>query len=166
MISDLVDTARYETGQLTLDLKPIDVGSFLNDLRARAEGVLEMSRVRFEDCDGLPPLRADPDRLERILVNLLSNALKYSPAGAPVFIRCRPERGGVEIAIVDGGSGIGPEALPHIFDRYCRVESTSGAEGLGLGLAITRMLVEAHHGTISVESELGKGSTFRVWMPA
>jgi two-component system sensor histidine kinase BaeS len=91
-----------------------------------------------------------------VLVNLLSNALKYSPREAPVTVW----------GVTDRGSGISSEDLPHIFDRFYRAEKTSQTEGLGLGLAITRMLVRAHGGKIEVESRVGEGSTFTVWLPA
>ncbi|HEY3445157.1 MAG TPA: ATP-binding protein [Myxococcales bacterium] len=165
MIKDLVDSARQETGHLTLDLRPTDLPEFLENLRARLSGVLAMERVQVHSAGRLPLVLADADRLERILVNLVSNALKYSEPDAPVVVECRPERRGVEVAVIDRGVGIDAGELPHIFERYYRATRTKGTEGLGLGLSITRMLVAAHGGRIKVESTPGLGSTFTVWLP-
>src|SRR5690606_22861423 len=112
----------------------------------------------------LKPVIADPNRLERIFVNLLSNALKYSPPKTAVEIELWVDDPRMVIAIRDQGEGISPVALPRIFDRYYRVRSC-GEEGIGLGLYIAKEWVEAHNGTDWVESELGQGSTFYCTLP-
>ena len=108
----------------------------------------------------LPRVRADYDRLERIFVNLLTNAMKYSTPGTPVCISAIRQEDQVLVNVIDQGQGIPAEELSHLFERFYRVKATRKIEGLGLGLYITRMLVEAHGGQIRVESELGRGSTF------
>jgi two-component system phosphate regulon sensor histidine kinase PhoR len=108
---------------------------------------------------------ADPSRLERILTNLISNALKYSPPEAEVVVRAERVDSCLQVSVVDRGIGIAPEDLPHLFERFYRTRGSRKAEGLGLGLYITRMLVEAHGGRIWAESELGKGSTFSFTLP-
>ncbi len=105
------------------------------------------------------------DRLERILTNLLSNALKYSDPGTPVWMQAQPLDGEVRIAVKDQGRGIAPEHVPHLFEKFYRADSSRKAEGIGLGLYITRLMVEAHGGRIWVESEVGKGSTFSFTLP-
>jgi two-component system phosphate regulon sensor histidine kinase PhoR len=110
-------------------------------------------------------VEADPNRLERILGNLLSNALKYSDPGTEVLVSARNTDGEVTISVVDQGRGIAPEDLPRIFGRFYRSITARKAEGLGLGLHITRLLVEAHGGRIWAESELGKGSSFSFTLP-
>ncbi|MBI5544423.1 MAG: PAS domain S-box protein [Deltaproteobacteria bacterium] len=166
MLKDLVDTARYDTGQLALEVQPVEMAGFLDELRTRFAGVLDMERVQTKPPLGPARVLADPDRLERILVNLLSNALKYSTPGTPVRLAWRPEGGGVRLMVADQGVGIPAGELKSIFDRYFRSQRTKSTEGLGLGLSITRMLVEAHGGSISAESRVGQGSTFSFWLPA
>ena len=105
-------------------------------------------------------MKADPNRLERMLENLLLNAQKYSAPGAPIEISARQQDTEVVVSVRDHGQGIPLDALPHLFELFYRAEKGRKAEGLGLGLYITRKLVEAHGGRIWAESEAGKGSTF------
>jgi signal transduction histidine kinase len=166
MIQDLVDAARMESGQLALDLQPVDLPSFLLDLQTRLAPALDVGRVRVEPAPGLPPVCADPERLERILTNLLSNALKYSEAGREVTVTLTRRDDLVITTVTDRGKGISPDELPHLFQRYFRTGAArQQREGLGLGLYVSRMLVDAHGGQIWVESELGKGSSFSFSLP-
>lgn len=165
MIEDLVDSTRMEAGQLQLETQPVDLLTFMSNLLRRAGPIMDVGRIKFEIPAGLPPISADPDRLERIMLNLLSNALKYSPPEAEVLVKAEKTNGEVTILVIDQGIGIAPEDLPHMFERYYRAEGARQTEGLGLGLYISRMLVEAHGGRIWVESELEKGSTFHFTMP-
>ncbi len=165
MIQDLVDMARLESRQLQLNTRSVDLHSFVEDLRLRLDGVLDLERVRVEIPPDFPPILADPDRLERVLTNLLSNALKYSPSDTEVLLTARRAGGEAVVSMVDRGVGIAPEDLPHVFERYYRVKGTRKTEGLGLGLYITRMLVEAQGGRVWAESEPGKGSRFSVTLP-
>ncbi len=165
MIQDLVDSARLESGQLQLETQPVDLGAFVNELLVRLAPVMEMGRIKVEVQGGLPAVCADPDRLERILVNLLSNALKYSTADREVWFKAEEGEGEVMVRVVDRGSGIASEDLPHLFDRFYQPVGGRRAGGLGLGLYITKMLVEAHGGRIWAESELGKGSDFCFPLP-
>jgi signal transduction histidine kinase len=126
---------------------------------------LDIDRIQIEVRDDLPAVLADINRSERILVNLLSNALKYSPAGTPVLVKAEPENGLVRIAVADQGDGISPEDQPYIFDRFYRSATAKKAEGLGLGLYICKALVENQGGRIWVESEVGKGSKFYFTLP-
>ena len=126
---------------------------------------LAVARIVTDISPDLPPVAADYDRLERIILNLLSNALKYSPDGSPVTIRAHRQENTIVIAIADQGSGIPPEEQAHIFDRFYRVKAERKAEGIGLGLYITRLLVEAHGGRIWVESQPGQGSVFSFTLP-
>ncbi|TAK35777.1 MAG: PAS domain-containing sensor histidine kinase [Chloroflexota bacterium] len=165
MIEDLVDSARLESGQLHLHKRPVDLKAFVAELLDRTRGVLNVRRIAAEIPDDMPQVCADPDRLERIFVNLISNALKYSPPDTEVVIRAARSGDRATFSIADRGEGIAPEDLAHIFERFYRTKGTRKAEGLGLGLYITRMLVEAHGGQIWVESVLGQGSTFYVALP-
>jgi PAS domain S-box-containing protein len=163
IIQDLVDSTRLESGQLVLHLTPVDVASFTVDLKERMAGVMDTERLSIEMMEVPPPALADPDRLERILTNLISNALKYSTDEVVVKVEGFEE--GVKVSVADHGPGIPPRDLPHLFERFFRVEGTRKKEGLGLGLYITRMLVEAHGGRIWVESEVGGGSVFSFILP-
>jgi signal transduction histidine kinase len=126
------------------------------------DGVLEVARVENAVPSGLPPVLADPDRLDRILTNLLGNALKYSRDRVIVHAECTHDR--VSVSVADRGAGIEADDLPRIFDRYYRGQRHEG-EGLGLGLYIVRKLVEAHGGMIWAESREGEGSTFTFTLP-
>jgi two-component system phosphate regulon sensor histidine kinase PhoR len=165
MIRDLVDSARLESGRIQLARKPINVQTFITELVEKLAGTLSTERVRLSFEARLASLPADPDRLERILVNLLSNALKYSDAPAEVFVHASCADGFVTMAVTDHGVGIARQDLPHLFERSSRAKDNSRREALGLGLYITAMLVRAHGGRVEVESELGQGSTFRVHLP-
>ncbi|MBI2955288.1 MAG: HAMP domain-containing histidine kinase [Chloroflexi bacterium] len=160
MIEDLVDFARIETGGIQLHRRKVSLPQFVADLRQRLAGAVDVSRIEIvHPREPLATVSADPDRLERIFTNLLSNALKYSEGKVTVsFNRCG---GDVETRVVDRGIGIEPEDLPRIFDRFYRAAGARKSEGLGLGLFITKLLIEAHGGKISAESEPGKGSTFK-----
>jgi signal transduction histidine kinase len=166
MIQDLVEATLLEAGQLRIDRVSVDLRALLPELLDRLRGGLDVDRVRLEVAPDLPHVLADPHRLERIVVNLLSNALKYSPAQGEVVLEASHDDGRVAIAVSDRGVGIAPEDLPHVFERFFRARGARRPEGLGLGLYITRLLVEAHAGRIEVRSRLGRGSTFRVVLPA
>ncbi len=166
MIQDLVDSARLEAGQVTLKPQPVDLRAYILDLLERSATTLDVGRIRVEGGEGLPAVMADPDRLERILINLLTNALKYSTPGTEVTITLTRRDGEIATAITDRGPGVAPEDLPHIFERYFRSRvGRVREEGLGLGLFITKGLVEAHGGRIWAESQLGVGSTFSFTLP-
>lgn len=165
MIADLVDAARLEGKALVLDLHPVKLACYLADLLKRSSAMLDISRIQEEIPEDLPPIVADYDRLERILMNLLTNALKYSPEDKPVIIRARQHGAMVVISVLDFGRGIDPEDIPHLFERFYRSKGARSTEGIGLGLYITKLLVEAHGGTVKVESEPGKGSLFAFTLP-
>jgi len=124
--------------------------------------VFERKRVENAVPEGLPEVLADPDRLDRILVNLVGNALKYSAAG--VTVSAAPEGDAVCVRVIDRGPGIAPDDLPRLFERFYRGAQREG-EGLGLGLYIVRKLVEAHGGRVGVTSAPGAGSTFSFTLP-
>ncbi len=165
LIQDLADLARLEAGQLTLNLRALDLQQYVDDLLVRAATILDVSRVQIEMPEEVPPVRADFFRLDRILMNLLSNALKYSDPGTPVHIIVEPLETTVRISVSDQGRGIAAEDIPHLFGRFYRAPGAQREEGIGLGLYITRRLVEAHGGRISVESELDVGSRFAFTLP-
>ncbi len=163
MLRDLADAARLEVGELRLAREPVDLKLFVDHLLEVEQGVLDSSRVRNLVEAALPRLNVDPDRLDRILVNLLGNALKYSEG--EVQVAAAPDQRSVRVTVADQGAGIPPGDLPRLFERYYRGLRHEG-EGLGLGLFIVKGLVEAHGGEIEVASVPGEGSTFSLWLPA
>ena len=170
MIEALVDMARLEGGQLQPKVFPLPLAACLQQLLGRLQGVrlrggLDAERLMVEIPADLPPVLVDPDLLERILLNLISNAMKYSPPGSPVSLRAVPNGSEVRVAVVDQGKGIAPEDQSRIFERFYRPQGGRRSDSVGLGLYITRMLVEAQGGRIRVESEPGKGSTFSFTLP-
>ncbi|MFT3915208.1 MAG: ATP-binding protein [Anaeromyxobacteraceae bacterium] len=165
MLEDLVEVARLESGHVALAREPVDLGRLAADLRERLPGTSDPERVRLELAPGLPVLQADPLRLERVLVNLLSNALKYAPPATPVTVRAARAPSGVVLTVADEGPGIAPDELPNVFRKYFRARGASEKEGLGLGLYISRLLVEAHGGRIWATSTVGHGTTVHVALP-
>ena len=166
MIADLVELVRLEAGNVKLEPRPVPIAPFAAELRDRLRGAIAVERLRLEVPEPLPAALADPPLLERILVNLITNALKYSPPGSEAVLSAAARDGRVRITVQDRGDGISPEELPRIFERFYRSPSAAQKEGLGLGLYITRLLVEAHGGSISVDSAPGVGSAFHVLLPA
>ncbi len=166
MIEDLLDSARLESHQLKLELGPVDVGAYFSELLDRSGPLLDGKRIRVTlgGAGGLIAL-ADPNRLDRIVTNLLSNALKYSPADSTVELGAAAAGGWVTISVADHGPGIPSEDLPHVFERFYRGQRTAARGGLGIGLYSVRLLVEAHGGTVRVEPGSRGGTTFHVALP-
>lgn len=166
MIEELVDFASLDAGRLELRLEPVDLAGFVRALIERLAGTLDTERLHLEAPGGVPRALADPDRLERIVVNLLSNAFKYSAPGSPIRVEILAGAHGPALVVRDAGPGIDPTELPRLFQRFFRGRRDRQVGGIGLGLYVTRALVEAHGGRISVESRPGEGSAFRVELPA
>ena len=172
IVADLLDLSRIESGRgLSLRREPLDLRELLECNVEVFACQHALHRFDLSVAAPLPPLFADRDAVDRMLKNLLSNAVKYSPRGGRVLVEARPaaDRPGlVEVAVEDDGVGIPAEALPRIFEPYVRIAhpETAAAAGLGLGLSLVRALVHAHGGTVEVESLPGKGSRFRVLLPA
>jgi signal transduction histidine kinase len=170
IVEDVLTTARLTAGEAAFPLRRERVAAA--DLLARAAerfGAVHVGRaLEVEAADGLPALDADPVLLRRALDNLLDNAAKYSPADAPVTLAARLDAGSLRVEVRDRGIGIAPEDLPRLFTPFFRTERSRAraAGGTGLGLALARRIVEAHGGTIAVESEPGRGTVVRVALPA
>jgi signal transduction histidine kinase len=143
----------------------VNLYTYLTNYVERMRTVMDITRISLQVPDDIPPVVADYARLERIITNLLTNALKYSSPETPVMISAHRQGGMVVISVTDAGRGIAPEDVSHLFERYYRSEREHDTEGIGLGLYITKRLVEAHGGQIWVESEVGKGSTFSFTLP-
>jgi signal transduction histidine kinase len=169
MVLDLLDLARLDAGTANLKTEPVDVTSLLDSMeekfgiQARREGI----EMRVEVTDH-PLIPGDGDRLAEVLTNLVDNSIHHSSKGGRVTLAAHAEGQWLIITVSDTGAGIPADVLPHIFDRFYRGDpSRTGGQdhGAGLGLAIAREIVIAHHGTITAQSEPGQGSTFMVRLP-
>ena len=169
MVLDLLDLARLDAGTLDLQRAQVDLLALINDTVEKFTTQARQAGVTLRvDTEALPPITGDGDRLAQVFTNLVDNALKFTPPGGQISLRASPSDDFVAISISDSGAGIPTEAIPHIFERFYQADpSRKGGErhGSGLGLAIAREIVQAYGGEISVESEPGRGSTFRVRLP-
>jgi PAS domain S-box-containing protein len=168
LISATLDISRLDTGRIPLNLEAIDLGDLLDTLVAEMAERYKKPLVALV-CDALPQLpriRTDVMKLQLVMKNLLSNAVKFTAEGRVTVSACK-RAAGVEIAVADTGIGIAPNLLPLIFEPFQQGESglKRGYGGVGLGLYIVRRLVELLGGTVTVDTEPGHGSTFRVWLP-
>jgi phosphoserine phosphatase RsbU/P len=165
LANDTLLITQIETGQFSFNFTEVDLGPFILD--AVPLGLSEHS-VLMDVPQGFPKIWADPERLHQVLTNLVTNAVKYSPAGGSITVRCR-ERGSqhIVIEVIDHGLGIPPEQIGRLFQKFQRVRSEEHFKisGTGLGLYICRLIVEGHGGQLWVESEFGKGSTFGLALP-
>jgi signal transduction histidine kinase len=170
MVTALLDLAKLEAGRMRLDMRDVSLKALVSEIELGVHATMDRNQVRF-DVDlpeDLPALRADPDCLRRILVNLLSNAISFSPTGGCVRLTVRRQDGVFHIAVQDEGPGIPPDDAVAIFERFgqAKIRKAGRKYSTGLGLAFCKLAVEAHGGTIAVESEVGKGSTFWFRLPA
>jgi signal transduction histidine kinase len=170
LVNDLLDASKLESGTMRLELASIDLRGLFDELRETMEPLAREKSLKVEEDlpADIPPVEADRAKLRRILVNLVSNAIKFTSRGGRVTMRARREDGSVRVSVSDTGVGIAPEDVKRLFDKYeqARSRATRGEKGTGLGLYITKQLVELHGGEIKVDSEVGKGSTFSFTIPA
>ncbi len=168
LITMTLDFSRLEARQVSVHRETLDVRAFLQQIEEEARGTWNKPGVEleFQVIGELPPLRTDPIKVAVILKNLIGNAVKFTEHGA-VSVRARAEKDGIEFLVADTGIGIPPEALPHIFEPFWQADSSSTRRhgGVGLGLYIVQRLVELLGGTIHLESQVGHGTTFSVWLP-
>ena len=165
LVEDLLLASQVAANRLTLRLVETDLVAEAR-AAARAQTRPDGPQIRVEAAEERVVVQADTRRLRQVLANLIGNAVKYSPDGGEIVVGVRKEEEETSIVIRDQGVGIPAEALPRLFDRFYRVAATAEqAQGLGLGLYITHQLVRAHGGRITVESEVGRGSTFTVRLP-
>jgi len=167
VLRDLVDLMQLESGEpLRLNRQRLDLCTFLLELLERSSRLLPTDRVRVEAPAEQVDVVADPDRLERVLLNLLSNALKYSDPDTEVVVRVARQGAEVAVFVSDRGRGIPPEELAQLFQPYHEFGlARSPREGIGLGKYIAKGLVEAHGGRLWVDTEVGKGTTFSFTLP-
>jgi len=165
LVGEVTDTSRIDQGTFSYKFGNVDVGALVDEAVAAAEVARSEANVASAVQAGLPDIDGDPVRLRQVLTNLIDNAVKYSPEGAPVEVRAEAVNGHVRVAVVDRGSGIAPRDQRLIFERFGRVPGTA-KPGTGLGLYIARAIAEAHGGELRVSSTPGEGSTFTLDLPA
>ena len=170
LVNDMLDASKLESGMISLETTEVSIYEVARELRDSMEPLAREKEITLEERlpEGLPPVIADHAKLRRILVNLLSNALKFTRKGGRVCVGAERKGDGLlRVYVSDTGVGIPPGDLEHLFDKFVQARSraTRSEKGTGLGLYITRQLVELHGGTITVESEVGNGSTFSFTLP-
>jgi signal transduction histidine kinase len=168
LVTDVLDLARFRSGTLTLQARRFDAASLAREAGAAVASLLQARDQRLDLCVPAGPVwvYGDRRRLEQALLNLLSNAHKFSPTGAPIGLTMAADGDDVVWSVEDRGPGIVPEDRARLFERFFTSASDSGGSGTGLGLPIALAIAEAHGGTIEVESQPGKGSCFALRVPA
>lgn len=166
LVNDLLDIAKIEAGEMELHLEPMNIIESINRSVRSINSLAQSHKVSIEvnSPKTIPEVLADRDRLEQVITNLLSNALKYSPPEGVVQIKVQPANGTIRVCVSDQGPGIPADQLNHVFDRFRQLQGAK--KGTGLGLTICRALIEQHGGRIWVESEPGHGASFLFELPA
>jgi signal transduction histidine kinase len=170
LIQDLLDVTRIESGRLRVTPRSVDPGALIAEALEALQPIAVTAGVtlRANYEDDLPEVQADPERMIQVLSNVVGNALKFTPSGGRVELRVVRAQQGIEIRVTDTGEGIEPAQLPHVFDRFfqaARGARTGPRQGAGLGLPIASGIVEAHGGTIGIESIPGEGTTVTIALP-
>ena len=169
LVNDVLDTSRIVTGKIRLVMQRCDVGVIAREAVEAIQPAATAKSIRVDSRIGEDlVLQADPDRLRQVLWNLLTNAVKFTPAGGTLKFEAAGEPGGIRLSVEDSGIGISPESLPHLFRRFWQADAshTRVQGGLGLGLALARDFVELHGGKLVAHSDgLGRGARFEVLLP-
>jgi signal transduction histidine kinase len=169
LINDLLDLVRLESGRMEIKSEPVQLAEFVRGLTSAARQVADDKRLRLETVadPALGTVLADRDKLEKILLNLLFNALKFTPAGGRVELRAERQGERLVLLVSDTGMGISEKNLTHVFDRFWQADGSSKRkyQGVGIGLSLVKELVEMQGGTVTVQSQEGKGTTFTVALP-
>ena len=165
LIDNMLDSARLQSGTLGMQFQPVRLDPLMKDVVMRARTRHRNIQVLIDMDNPIMPIQGDPKRLAQVFENLVTNAVKYAP-GATVNIRIEKNDEQVHISFKDNGPGIPEKYLPHLFERFFRnPEQSPNVRGTGLGLYISRQIINAHHGEIKVESTVGEGTTFHIWLP-
>jgi signal transduction histidine kinase len=165
MVEELLEGSRLEAGQAELHREPLDLARLLEDVVERDMPPDVGRRLRLEASVAVPQVSADAPRLKRVVVNLLTNALKYGAPGTPVVVHLEQTGAHARVSVRDQGPGLQPGELSRLFTKYYRTQEGRRAKGVGLGLYISRLIIEAHGGHIHAESTPGQGSTFSFTLP-
>ncbi len=169
LINDLFELAQLDTAQLQLRLEPVNLNDLVSDVLESVQAEARIKEVTLRGIFGedVPIVRAEMAKIQRVLYNLVQNAIRHTPKAGSICLETRLVSEGVQVDVTDTGEGIAPEDLPHIFEQFYRSEKSRSRAtgGAGLGLAIAQRIIEAHHGRIWVESQVGQGSRFSFVLP-
>jgi signal transduction histidine kinase len=169
LINDLLDLVRLESGRMEIRREPLEMANFVKGLASAARQVAVDKRLRLETHvdPALGTVSTDRDKLEKILLNLLFNALKFTPSGGQVELRAEKAAADLVVSVADTGMGISEKNLPHVFDRFWQADGSAKRkfQGVGIGLALVKELVELQGGQVQVQSQEGRGTTFTVRLP-
>jgi two-component system sensor histidine kinase ResE len=150
-------------------VEDVNLSAFINRIIYKFQGLAKENEIQIysEVQNDVSPVLFDPDRIEQVLTNLIDNAMRHTPKGGQVKVSVVLEDRGVRMEVKDSGSGIPEEDLPFVFERFYKADKarTRGRAGTGLGLAIAKNIIDAHRGTISVRSKIGRGTTFSFYLP-
>ena len=170
LVRDLLDLSRLHIGKLSLNREVVSLTSIINNAAETVSGeaAKKQIEIRIEGAEELTFVNVDPLRFEQILWNLLNNAVKFTPVGGTVTIRCGSEGGRARISVEDTGPGVEPQFLPHVFEMFRQADASSSRPhgGMGIGLALVKQLIELHGGSVAAASILGQGATFTIELPA
>jgi two-component system sensor histidine kinase KdpD len=164
LVSEAVEMAQLDTQEVHMTFAPVWVKEFVDRALHQCSSLLEGREVKVR-LPALPPVMADEDFIEKVMNNLIENATKYSSAGSPIFVSAEQKGEMVSVSVADRGFGIDLSEQGLIFERFYRASVPSQTSGTGMGLAISRAIIEAHQGQLSVTSQLGEGSVFTFTLP-
>jgi signal transduction histidine kinase len=167
LVGDLEKLERFEAENATLTISEFDVSELIQHILNNFETEFYKKGIQLDFSGETQLIQADKDKISQVITNLVSNALKYTPEGGHVEVQVNERKNSIEIVITDSGKGIPSEDIPYIFERFYRADKSRNrlTGGSGLGLTITKAIVESHKGKITVLSELDKGTTFAVSLP-
>jgi signal transduction histidine kinase len=168
MINQLLTLARAESGDVAIAQEPVNISNMTRSIAEQLEPVAASKDVTLaSNCDPDVMLRGDASWIERVILNLADNAIKFTRPGGHVWVTVSKKRNDAILEVADDGIGIVPEAIPHIFERFYRADPSRAnrADGAGLGLSLVKWAVDQHHGSIQVESTPGSGTRFAVKIP-
>lgn len=167
LVNQLLDLQRFDAGRMQPSFRPCDLVEFCQQTVESFKSYCDRKQINLvTNLQSCPQLYLDLERFDKVLYNLLSNAMKFTPPNGTITVSLEPEGNYCRLQVADTGIGIKQEQLPHLFERFRQAEGSANRsfEGSGLGLALVKELVELHHGRITVESEYGRGTTFTVWL--
>jgi two-component system phosphate regulon sensor histidine kinase PhoR len=167
MVSELTELSRIETGRAELKMSPVNLNALVEEVVGHLNTLAQRQRIAMtaELAPGIPTVEADNDRIRQTLTNLVHNAIKFNHPGGEATVSTRVDGESIVVRVSDTGIGISKEDLPHVFERFYKTDKARPTGGSGLGLAIAKHVVQAHGGSIRVQSEEGKGSTFSFSLP-